>query len=254
MNANGIIKKKFIACVFLALAVVVLAKEIKMSGQTFVGVFSNMKSSNDELRLVLNDDGKGAIFGMAFVPLLWKLGPTNNQITLTYSTRNDHETNLLVIIFDPEKSEIKFLPNKFSFTETLHLTTNQPPKRLHNILLHFDGTENSLVHGCTDTIGALSMTNHVEDLRKLEHAIQEEGLYCRFNTGIAGEQMNLLAVDVRDVALVRTYATNQIIQSLLSVKIRKSGEKNIFEVWEGGKKTREEHYNNNGPVPTWVRP
>jgi len=238
---------------FLAIVVVVMAKETKTPEPAFIGVFSNKKSSIDELRLVLNEDGKGAIFGMAFVPLLWKLGPTNNQITLTCSSRKDHETNSMVIIFDPEKNEIKFLPNKFSFNETLYLTTNQPPKRLHNILLHFDGTENSLTHGCNDTIFALDLTNHVEDLHKLEHAIQEEGLFCRFNTGIAGDTMNLLAVDLRDVTLARTYATNQIIQSSLSVKIRKSGEKNIFEVWESGKKSREEHYKNDEPVPTWVR-
>jgi hypothetical protein len=143
--------------------------------------------------------------------------------------------------------------------ETLYCTTNRSldidPHWLHNYLLHFDGTGNSLTHGCIDTIFALSVTNHMEDLRKLEQAIRNQaGFYCQYEPGIAGDKMNLLGVDARDVALVRDFSTNQIVRHSMSVRIRKSDEDDVFEIWENGKKAGEEKYENGKPIPTWMRP
>lgn len=212
----------------------------------------------DRFTLMLNDDGKGIMGSGSF---LWKLGPAKNQITLIGSfAGNPQKADSAMVVFDPEKKEIKFLDEKLYRGEslfhgrTLYHTTNQIPKWLHNRLLHFDGTEWSLTHGCNDTIFALSVTNHLEDLHKLEQGIRNEGLYCRFEPGIAGDKINLLAVDERDVTLARDYSTGQIIRSLLSVRIRKSGGKNVFEIWENGNKSGEEHFENGKPVPTWGRP
>ncbi len=219
--------KPFNTWLVLLFSVILILNETALAKPPFIGVFSNNKGSDEEFTLTLMDDGKAVISDMAFVPFLWKPGPTNNQIILTASLGGDHKTNSVVIVFDSEKKEIHFLPNDLSYDQTLYLTTNEIPKQLHNILLHFDGTAISLEHPI-DTIFALDITNHTGDLHKLQQAIKEEGLHCDFNMGIAGDWINHLAVDARDVVLVRSYATNQIIQSSLSVKIRISGEKNIL--------------------------
>jgi hypothetical protein len=252
-------KRPFITYLVLILSVVLISNDTALAKPPFIGVFSS-KGGNGlyGLTLMLNDDGKG-IIGPG--PFLWKLGPATNQITLTGSfAGNPQKADSATVVFDPEKKEIRFLDEKLYHGESLfrnqtfYYTTNQIPKWLHNHLLHFNGTEWSLTHGCNDTIFALSVTNHLVDLHKLEQAIRNEGLYCRFNTGIAGDKINFLAVDERDVALARDYSTDQIVQSLLSIKVRKSGGKNVFEIWENGKKSGEEHFENGKPVPTWIRP
>jgi hypothetical protein len=251
-------KKPSNTSLILYFIICLLACETVSAKPPFIGVFSNKGDSYGVMTLILNDDGKGIVGPGAF---LWKTGPAKNQITLTGSfAGNPQKADSATVVFDPEKKEIKFLDEtlyrgeSLFRGETFHYTTNQIPKWLHNHLIHFDGTEWSMTHACNDTIFALALTNHLEDLRKLEQAIRNEGLYCRFEMGIAGDKINLLGVDVRDVAIARDYSTKQITQSSLSVKIRKSGEKNVFEIWENGKKAGEEHFENGKPIPTWVRP
>lgn len=251
-------RKPFIAYLVLLFTAVLISNETAPAKPPFIGVFDNKGDGFGAMTLILNDDGKGIIGPGSF---LWKLGPAKNQITLTGSfAGNPQKADSATVVFDPEKKEIKFLDEKLYRGESLfhgrtfYYTTNQIPKFLHNRLLHFDGTEWSLTHGCNDTIFALSVTNHLEDLHKLEQAIRNEGLYCRFGQGIAGDNISLLGVDVRDVTLARDYSTKQITQASLSAKIRKSGEKNVFEIWGDGKKLGEEPFENGKPVPTWVRP
>ena len=251
-------KKPSNTSLFLFFIICLLACETVSAKPPFIGVFNSKENSyGDVVTIIFNDGGKGII---GSVPFLWKLGPAQNQIILTGSfAGNPQKADSATVVFDPEKKEIKFLDEKLNRGESLfggesfHYTTNEIPKQLHNHLLHFDGTQWSMTHGCTNTIFALSLTNHLEDLRKLEEGIRNEGLYCRFEMGIAGDEINFVGVDVRDVAIAREYSKKQITQSSLSVKIRKSGEKNVFEVWKNGKKVDEEQFENGKPVPIWLR-
>ena len=207
--------------------------------------------------LIFNDDGKGAIGPGYF---LWKQGPSN-QITLTGSfSGNPKKSDSVTVVFDSDKRVVKFPDKELDHGKSLFhgatffYKTNGIPKSLHNRLLHFDGTTWSLTHGCVDTVFAIGVTNHFKDLRKIEGAIQPEGLYCYFGTSIAGDKMNFIGVDVRDINLAREYCTNLIAHDSLSVKIRKSADSNIFETWESGKKQGEEQFENGKPVYTWGRP
>lgn len=251
-------KKPSISCLILVLVLCLAASESMLASPPFVGVFKNKGGAAWPMLLIFNDDGKGIVGPGRF---LWKTGAAKNQITLTGSfSGNPQKSDSVTVMFDPEKKEIKFLDDKLNHGESLfhgetfYFTTNQIPKGLHNQLLHFDGTDWSMTHGCTDTILAFGVTNHLGDLRRLEQAIRDEGLYCRFNMGIAGDPINLLAVDVRDVDLARDYSKKVINQASLSVKIRKSEKNTIFEVWRDGKKVGEERFENGKPIPTWVRP
>jgi hypothetical protein len=255
-------KRPFITYLVFIFSIFLISNETASAKPPFIGVFNSGGEDSSRFTLIINDDGKGVV-GVGG-PFVWKLGPAKNQIKLTGSFAGDpKKADSVTVVFDPEKKEIKFSDEKLYRGEslfhrkTLYYTTNQIPEFLHNHLLHFDGTEWSLTHGCNDTIFVLSVTNHAEDLHKIENSLRAEGVYCYFNRGIVAEPFSNqpnLDIDERDVALARRYTTNETVKSSLTVQIRKSGDSNIFEIWENGKKLGEEHYKNGDPVPNWGRP
>jgi len=239
---------------FLAFAIATVADAAATdTNQPFVGVYQNKESEFEAGGIALNNDGKGALISIALGPIFWKSGPEKNQLTLIGSFGGDpRKSNSIVVFFDPDKKAILMHGTNSAAGDRYYLTTNQVPVGLHNLLLHFDGTEQSMSHP-TDTVFAMSVTNHVEDLQKLHEFLGRNGFLCDVHAPQLPEPS--LEIDVRDLALAKSYATNAIVRLSLTVKIRMSITTNIFEVWKDGKKSAKEHYKyNNGYVPEWPRP
>jgi len=230
-------KKAPIVSLILVLVMTMRANGAAPEKPAFIGVFSNKEDGFDTKAIMLMEDGKGVLsLAVASVPVVWKLGPTNGDIILTGPFDN---LKNLVVHFDSAKKTITILDKEVAEDSgPLFFITNEIPnvKELQKKLRHFDGTKESL--DPKYAVFAISLTNHLDDLVKLQKTVHDQQLPC----ALTGDP-KLLLVDMRDFEELRKLATNEISDDSLSVRIRGSKDTSDFEVWEKGKKIRVEPYN-----------
>jgi hypothetical protein len=99
----------------------------------------------------------------------------------------------------------------------------------------------------------LCVTNHLDDLTKLQKTIHDQDIPCEILQPmemIGGPKY--LLIYLRDFDQVRMIATKEIAHNSLSVQIRNDKDTKDFEVWENGKKIRVEPYTGKGVVNTVI--
>jgi hypothetical protein len=239
-------KKSFIIFFAITIATVVIADETATTKQPFIGVFSNKASGSDVKTIMLMDGGKGMVCGGGGCgPVVWKLGTTNGDIILTGP---DDDYKNVVVHYASDKKTITILNEDLAEgSGPLLFITNEVPnaKELQKKLRYFDGSEESLE--LKGAVFAFSVTNHLDDLNKLQKVVHDQDLPC----ALTGDPKFLL-VYLRDFDQVRKIATEEIVHDSLSVQIRNDKDSSDFEVWENGKKIRVEPYAGKGVVNTVI--
>ena len=113
--------------------------------------------------------------------MIWKLGTTNGDIILT-GPENDAKN--MMVHYDPDKQIITILDKSFAEDSgPLIFITNEVPnaKELQKQFRYFDGSQESLEP--KGAIFAFSVTNHLDDLTKLQKSSYDQDVPCEV-TGI----------------------------------------------------------------------
>lgn len=87
---------------------------------------------------------------------------------------------------------------------------------------------------------AFSTPGHLEDCRKLQTALAGAGIRC--SKGISNLGTWSMSVDSRDFDRAKQEATGLAGADALTLRIRASRNSWAYEVWQSGKKVREETY------------
>jgi hypothetical protein len=239
-------QKSLFAYLIFALAIFLMANETVSAKLPFIGVFSNKASGFDTKTIMLMEDGKGMVSGGGgSMPVVWKLGTTNGDIILNGP---DDDYKNVIVHYDSDKKTITILNEDLAEgSGPLLFITNEVPNatELQKKLRYFDGSQESL--DLKGAVFAFSVTNHLDDLNKLQKVVHDQDLPC----ALTGDPKFLL-VYLRDFDRVRKIATEEIVRDSLSVQIRNDKDSSDFEIWENGKKIRVEPYAGKGVVNTVI--
>jgi hypothetical protein len=142
-----------------------------------------------------------------------------------------------MVHYDPDKKIITILDKRFAEDSgPLIFITNEVPnaKELQKQFRYFDGSQESLEP--KGAVFAFSVTNHLDDLTKLQKAVHDQEVQCE----VTGDPKFLL-VYLRDFDQVRKIAIKEIARDQLSVRIRNNKDTRNYEVWKKGKKIALNH-------------
>jgi hypothetical protein len=246
--------KPLITCLILIFVIGLFACESVPAKPPFLGVFSNKASGFNIRTIMLMDDGKGMVCGGGGCdPIVWELGATNGDIIITEPVGDYQKGESSVIHYDAGRNTITFLKSEAAGDGgRLLFITNEVPnaKELQKKLRYFEGSRESLEP--KGAVFALCVTNHLDDLTKLQKAIRNQDMPCQLSIPpemIGGPKY--LLIYLRDLDQAKKIATKEIARDhLLSVQIRNNKDTSGFEVWEKGNKIRVVPYTGKGVVNT----
>ena len=118
----------------------------------------------------------------------------------------------------------------------MKLTTNSPALVALCVVLAGCAT----IGGPRWTEFALSTPGHAEDWRRLQTGLARAGIRC--SDGFSNLGTSTLMVDSRDFGRAKQEAASLVAVNSLTLRLRASPSSWAYEVWQSGKKVREETY------------